>query len=203
MGKIEAVVFDWGGVLIENPAPGIVQFCAKALGVSEDNYKRAYGICMDDFQRGLASEEQFWKNMTIRLGVSMPKVNSLWGDALAAVHVEMPGMLSIVNALRKAGLKTALLSNTEMPAVEIFKKQKNNDIFDVAVFSCIEGTKKPDSKIYEITLSRLKTPACQTLFVDDRQDFIDGAQNAGLRTILFESVQQFKKELLKLGLNIV
>jgi len=203
MGMIQAVIFDWGGVIIEDPAPGIVRFCAKALGVSNDNYKQAYGICMDDFQTGKISEQQFWMNMTSRLGVSMPDVNSLWGDALAAVHTVMPGMLSLVASLRKAGLKTALLSNTEMPAVDIFKKQEKYDVFDTAVFSCLEGVKKPEGKIYDLTLGRLGTLAAQTLFIDDRQDFIDGAKNAGLLTILFESVGQFKKDLQKFSLNIV
>jgi hypothetical protein len=31
--RIEAVLFDWGRVLIENPAPGLMAYCAKALRV--------------------------------------------------------------------------------------------------------------------------------------------------------------------------
>jgi hypothetical protein len=40
--RIEAVLFDWGGVLIENPAPGLMDYCAKALGVSVEDYVRAH-----------------------------------------------------------------------------------------------------------------------------------------------------------------
>ena len=35
MAKIESVILDWGGVLIEYPAPGRVRYCAEALGVAE------------------------------------------------------------------------------------------------------------------------------------------------------------------------
>jgi epoxide hydrolase-like predicted phosphatase len=205
MEKIRAIIFDWGGVLIEDPAPGLVKYCAKALGVGEDEYKRAYNICMDDFQTGRVTEQQFWANMTSRLNARlgktsersrapMPKVDSLWGDAFAAVYVPRTDLFTMAIQLRAQGCKIALLSNTEKPAVEFFREQKY-DAFDAAVFSCVEGTKKPERKIYEITLDRLGTSAGQTLFIDDRQDYIDGARQAGIKTILFKDIGRLKKDL--------
>jgi len=194
MKKIQAIIFDWGGVLIEDPAPGVVRYCAKALGVSEDDYKQAWNLYMNDFQIGLVTEQQFWKNMTNHLKTPMQKVNSLWGDAFAAAYVPRRELFVLTAQLRKAGCKIAILSNTEKPAVELFHKQKY-DIFDVEVFSCLEGTKKPERKIYELALDRLRTPAGQTIFIDDRQDYINGAKQVGLKTILFRDVDQLKKDL--------
>jgi epoxide hydrolase-like predicted phosphatase len=213
MEKILAIIFDWGGVLIEDPAPGLVKYCAKALGVGEAQYKRAYNICMDEFQTGRVTEERFWANMTshlnARLGkacrrsrVLMPKVDSLWGDAFAAVYVPRPELFTLAARLRETRCKIALLSNTEKPAVEFFHKQKY-DVFDVAVFSCLEGTKKPERKVYEIILDRLGTSPGQTLFIDDRQDYIDGAEHAGMKTILFKDVGRLKKDLSKFFSNLV
>jgi HAD superfamily hydrolase (TIGR01509 family) len=82
-------------------------------------------------------------------------------------------------------------------------RKQNYDAFDVSVFSCLEGVAKPERKIYELTLDRLATPAGQTLFIDDRQDFIDGAQRVGLQTILFKNVEQLKKNLAGFALNVV
>jgi putative hydrolase of the HAD superfamily len=191
MGKIQAIIFDWGGVLVEDPAPGLVGYCAKALGVSEEKYNQAYGICIDDFQTGKVTEERFWMNMTGRLNVSMPTVNSLWGEAFASVYVPRVELFSLAARLREKGCKIALLSNTEMPCVEFFKRQKY-DVFDATVFSCIEGVSKPNRAIYERTLNRLATSADQTIFIDDRQDYIDGAKQVGLQTVLFKNVEQLK-----------
>ena len=202
MKKIQAVIYDWGGVLIENPAPALVSFCSKALGVDQENFSHVWPLCLDDFQTGKISEYKFWQKMTKYLKSPMPIVNSLWYNAFVAAYVPVAEMFSIAAHLRKAGLKIALLSNTEKPAVEFFKSQ-NYDIFDAAVFSCLEGAKKPDKKIYEITLNRLKVPPDDALFVDDRQDFIDGAKKVGLNAILFQSVEKFKKDLRKFGLNVV
>ncbi|MFH1370925.1 MAG: HAD family phosphatase [Planctomycetota bacterium] len=202
MEKIRAIIFDWGGVLAEDPAPGLVSYCAKALGVSVDEYKLAYDIFMDDFQTGRVTEQQFWLNMTSRIGVPMPKDNCLWGEAFAAIYVPRKELFSLAIDLRKAGYKIALLSNTEKPAVELFQRH-NYDVFDVTVFSCLEGTKKPQREIYELALDRLDTSAKQTLFIDDRQDYIDGAKQAGLETILFKNVEQLKKDLAGFALNVV
>jgi epoxide hydrolase-like predicted phosphatase len=200
MEKIRAVIFDWGGVLIEDSAPGLFKYCAKALGVSVEQYRTAFNICLDDFQTGRATEQQFWQNMTSHLKVPMPKAGSLWGEAFAAVYTPRTELFTLAARLRKAGCKTAILSNTEKPAVELIRKQKYN-VFDVEVFSCLEGITKPDKKIYDLALNRLRTPAGQTLFIDDRQDFIDGAKKAGLQTILFKNIDQLKKDLAGLSLN--
>ena len=63
-------------------------------------------------------------------------------------------MFSLAGNLRKAGCKTAILSNTEMPVVQIINKQIY-DSFDVTVLSCLEGIAKPGREIYDLTLNRL------------------------------------------------
>ena len=202
MEKINAVIFDWGGVLIEDPAPALFKYCANALGVDEEQYVTAFDICMDDFQTGTVTEKQFWMNMTKRLNVPMPKADSLWTEAFIAAYKPRQEMFSLASRLRKAGCKTAILSNTEMPVVEIINKQKY-DAFDVTVLSCLEGTVKPERQIYDLALDRLGIPANQTLFIDDKPENIEGAKQAGLQTILFKTIEKFKKDIAGFFPNIV
>jgi len=194
MEKINAVIFDWGGVLIDDPAPVLFKYCANAFGVSEEQYIIAFDTCINDFQTGAVTEKQFWTNMAKRLKVSMPKANSLWTEAFMAAYKPRQEMFSLASRMRKAGCKTAILSNTEKPVVEIINKQKY-DSFDITVLSCLEGTAKPGRKIYDLTLNRLGIPARQALFIDDKQENIDGAKQAGLQTILFKDVNQLKRDL--------
>jgi FMN phosphatase YigB (HAD superfamily) len=60
MQSIKAVIFDWGGVLIDDPVPALMQYCADALGVSCDDYTKAHLKFADDFQLGKISEEIFF-----------------------------------------------------------------------------------------------------------------------------------------------
>jgi len=200
MEEIESVIFDWGGVLIEDPAPGLVKYCSEALGVSREDYIKVYEKFGGDFQKGLLSEEEFWGEMCGCLGVSKPQVASLWADAFKAAYVPRKRMFSLAAGLRKNGYKTAFLSNTEKPAMQYFHRF-GYDMFDVLVFSCTEGTCKPERRIYELTVQKLGIAAGQAVFIDDKPDYIDGALRAGLNTILFESVSQVKNELIMLGVE--
>lgn len=200
MEAIESVIFDWGGVLIEDPAPGLVRYCSEALAVSEEDYNKAYEKFGGDFQKGLVSEGTFWERMCGELGVSKPKVPSLWADAFKAAYVPREEMFSLAAGLREKGHKTGFLSNTEEPAMQYFHKL-SYDMFDVLVFSCAEGTSKPAGRIYELTVQRLGTPTGQSVFIDDKPEYINGAQQAGLKAILFESVSQVKDELARLGVK--
>ena len=194
MEVIESVIFDWGGVLIEDPAPGLVKYCSEALDVSEEDYIKVYDRFGVDFQRGIISENEFWSSMCGELGVSSPKAASLWADAFKAAYVPRKEMFALAAVLREKSYKTALLSDTEKPAMEYFH-QLDYDMFDVKVFSCAEGMVKPEREIYELTVQRLGTKAGTSIFIDDKTKHISGAQQVGLNTILFESVGQVKSEL--------
>jgi HAD superfamily hydrolase (TIGR01509 family) len=106
----------------------------------------------------------------------------------------------LASSLHDKGYKTALLSNTELPAVRFFHEQSYN-MFDLLVFSCIERVMKPQRRIYEITLERLDSKAGQAVFIDDRQDYIQGAEDVGLNAILFKSINQVKDELAGLSVE--
>ncbi len=200
MEKIESVIFDWGGVLIDDPRPGILQYCAEAFGVSLEDYTPVHDSFLDEFHKGKISEERFWRQITGKLGKSMPPARSQWYEAFRSAYVSKQEMFRLVSSLHDKGYKTALLSNTELPAVGFFH-ERDYDMFDVLVFSCVERVMKPERRIYEITLERLDSRAEQAVFIDDRQDYIRGAEGVGLNTILFKSIDQVEGELVGLGVE--
>jgi epoxide hydrolase-like predicted phosphatase len=201
MKKIESVIFDWGGVLIDDPRPGLLRYCANAFGVSQEHYTPVHDSFLDGFQKGLISEEQFWRAISRKLSKPVPDVPSLWLEAFRSACVPRPEAFSLVSSLHEKGYKTALLSNTEGPAVEFFHRL-GYDMFDVLVFSCEQGVAKPERRIYEITLEKLGSEPPRSIFIDDRRDYVQGAQKAGLNAILFESIDQVKRQLAGLGLGL-
>jgi len=200
MAEIRSVIFDWGGVLIDDPGPPMARHCSEALGVSQGDFDEAVLRYASDFRKGLIEEGTFWERMCGFLGVALPSDGSLWGAAFKAVYRPKTEMLELVRTLRGSGYCTALLSNTEMPAVQ-FYWQQGYDCFDEVVFSCVEHTKKPEREIYELALKRLGCDAECVVFVDDRERCINGAQAVGLSTIWFKSVEQAKVELKQLGVR--
>jgi epoxide hydrolase-like predicted phosphatase len=198
MEKIESVIFDWGGVLIDDPRPGLLRYCSEAFGVPLEDYTPVHDSFLDEFGKGKISEERFLQQISCKLGKSMPPVR--WYEAFRSAYVPKQEMFRIASSLHDKGYKISLLSNTELPAVEFFHEQ-DYDMFDVLVFSCVEGVIKPERRIYKITLERLGLKAGQAVFIDDRQDYIRGAEDVGLNTILFKSIGQVKDELARLGVE--
>lgn len=200
MEKIDSVIFDWGGVLIDDPRPGLLRYCADAFDVVQEQYTPVHDSCLDEFHKGLIDEAAFWREIARKLDKPMTKVPLLWFEAFRSAYVPKREMFSLALSLHDKGYKTALLSNTELPAVGFFH-ELGYEMFDVLVFSCEEGMMKPDRRIYELTLERLGSQAERSVFIDDRPDYIKGAKAVGLNTILFEGIAQVKENLAKLGVE--
>jgi len=200
MKSIEAVIFDWGGVLIDNPAQAMAYYCAAALDVDIEQYLRAFRKYDDDFITGKINEDRFWLKVCYELGKEKPQVPSLWTLAFEAAYNQREDMFNLAVILRENGYLAAVLSNTEPPAAKLFYKNHYDKIFDAAIFSCNEGVKKPQLKIYDITASKLSVLPANCVFIDDDPQNIDGAKKAGMNAILFKSVEQIKMELSKLGI---
>lgn len=195
MEKIESVIFDWGGVLIDDPAPRRLRYCAELLSVPEAGLAQAITRSMPEFQIGAIAEGVFWERVCGELNVPTPKSRSLWGDGFDAAYVARPQMFALAADLQQRGCKTAVLSNTEAPAVEYFARM-GYDMFDSLVFSCTEGVRKPERRIYEIAVAKLGSPPARTAYIDDDPKYINAAKRAGLDAILFETIEQVKNALL-------
>ena len=191
---IQSIVFDWGGVLIEEPSEIMSQYCAKVLQVSRQEFFRIYKKFIQDFQRGTISEQMLWESICSELRIKQPTLSSLWGTAFRHAYVEKKEIFLLAATLKKNGYRIGLLSNTEAPAMRFFHEQQYS-MFDVTVFSCAEGTRKPEERIYQILLQRLQVLPEEVLFIDDNEEYIHGAEQAGINTVLFKNHRQLRKEL--------
>ena len=65
-----------------------------------------------------------------------------------------------------------------------------DEIFDVVVDSAFVGSRKPEPRIYEITLERLDASPEAALFIDDVEVNCEGARKLGIEAIRFRSNDQ-------------
>jgi len=198
---MQAIIFDWGGVLCDDTGPGLIAYFSRALGVAPEALNAAFIPFADAFQKGLIAEAALWEGIAAALGVERPYNPTLWADAVLAVYSPKEEMFALAALIKEKGYKVGLLSNAEIAAMEFFYEQ-GYPMFDAAVFSCAVGTRKPEPRIYEIALERLGVGPHEAVFIDDRADFIRGAQELGIHTIPFVNPQQVKRDLIALSIPI-
>jgi putative hydrolase of the HAD superfamily len=198
---VKAIIFDWGGVLCEETALGLISYFSQALKVAPEPLVRAFRPFLPAFQKGEISEDDLWQGMCAALEIERPYNQSLWGDALRAIYVPKKEVFALACRLKEKGYIVGLLSNAEMAAMAFFYEQ-GYAMFDAAVFSCAEGTRKPEQRIYEIALARLNVSAHEAVFIDDRADFIAGAQRLGIHTILFKDHEQVRLDLASFAISL-
>ncbi len=69
------------------------------------------------------------------------------------------------------------------------------DVFDLVVESSIEGVRKPDPRIYELTCERLGVRPEEAVFLDDLGVNLKPAKRLGMHTIKVVGEEQALAEL--------
>ena len=68
-------------------------------------------------------------------------------------------------------------------------------LFDAVALSYEIGAIKPDARTYEAIAERLRVLPSECVFVDDQPRYVDGAQQVGMRALLYSNAEEFKREL--------
>ena len=82
---IKAIVFDWGGVLVDNPTDGLMDYCANALRIDVNLLKGIFSKYETVFQKGEISEDKLWNIICKELNIKTSSVKSLWKNAVKHV----------------------------------------------------------------------------------------------------------------------
>ena len=183
--KTKAVVFDIGGVLIENPASDLLQYFADFFQLDQESFLAPYLEFFPLWEKGLISEKDFWIKILTKLdfsieddlcGGKLPLTQSLWYQGVIATFQPRAALLHVIAQLKQKGYHLALLSNTEEPTTWWFKNQGWEQLFHSRFYSCSIGMSKPSLDIYAQVERRLRMKPSKILFIDDKKENTDAAR---------------------------
>jgi len=107
-----------------------------------------------------------------------------------------PPMIELMRELKAEGYLMAMLTNNVREWEPLWRPMLPVDeIFETVVDSGFVGCRKPESKIYELTLKRIGLPAESCLFVDDVQVNCEGARKVGMIAVHFQNNEQAISEI--------
>ncbi len=198
---IQAIIFDFGGVLLDwNPRflyrrffdePDEIDRFLSEIGFQDWNAQQDKGR---PFAEGVAE-----------LSRAFPKYETLirayrdyWEESISG---PIGGSVTILESLKREGLELYGLSNWSAETFPIaLKKYGFFALFDSIIISGAVNMIKPDPAIFEYTVHRIARPPEQCLIIDDSETNIQVARGLGFAAIHFRSPQQLEKELRDLGI---
>jgi putative hydrolase of the HAD superfamily len=205
MAEIKAVISDFGGVLT---TPLVQSFMAfqDETGISTETLGKAMQAAAEangenplfEMERGEITEVAFLETLTDALEPllghrpEMHRFKEIYFDALDP----NPAMIELMRELKAEGYQMAMLTNNVREWEPLWRSMLPVDeIFETVVDSGFVGCRKPESRIYELTLERIARPAEACLFVDDVLVNCEGAHKAGLRAVHFQDNAQAIPEI--------
>ena len=75
---IKSIVFDWGGVLIDRPTSGLLNYFSEYFNTTEEKFNNTHKKYVDSFQKGTLPEDSYWDKMCTDLSKNKPVDKSLW-----------------------------------------------------------------------------------------------------------------------------
>jgi putative hydrolase of the HAD superfamily len=205
---IEAVVSDFGGVLT-SPLMAAFARVQDGIGVPPEAYGRAMAHNLEHYgehplyalERGEISEREFLARVERGFAGTLGREVSLHGFGARLMDELHPNheLFDHYRGLRERGIRFALCTNNVREWEPLWRpKLPIDDVFEVVVDSAFVGTRKPEPKIYAITLERLGLPGTACAFVDDLSINVAAAEAAGMLGVRFEDTAQAIAELQRL-----
>jgi epoxide hydrolase-like predicted phosphatase len=188
---IRAVIFDFGDVLFRTEDPRRRRKWEKHLGLPEGELVNLVfeSEVADRSIVGQATEADVWRYVAITYGLNDEQLSELRQDFWSSWRLDAE-LVDFLGDLRPR-YKTAILSNAWPGAREVFTQMlRLDEVVDAMIISAEEGVAKPDARIYQIAVDRIGVQPEEAVFVDDKEENVQVAQEYGIWSIQFKSTQQ-------------
>ncbi|HET7048702.1 MAG TPA: HAD family phosphatase [Solirubrobacteraceae bacterium] len=205
MTRIEAVISDFGGVLT---SPLIESYAAiqNSSGVPLDALGKAMAAIAErngsnplfELETGRLTETQFLDGLSRELTQQLGRPVSMhdFGERFFEHLHPNERMLDFMRGLRDQGYKLGICTNNVREWEPLWRaKLPVDEIFSVVVDSAVVGSRKPEPRIYEITLERLCVPAQAALLIDDVEHNCTAARDLGMHAVWFRDTDQAIAEI--------
>ncbi len=202
-GTLQALIFDYGGVLMRTADPAPRQELEQRFGLPPGGASKLVfdSPRWDEAQLGRIDSVEFWADVGRRLELDAGKLEAFRRTFWAGDRLD-EDLVALIRYLRDAGYRTALLSNNPAALGQHVQELGIADAFDVVIISGCEGLMKPDPAIFERTLARVGVPAERAVFVDDSPVHVAAARQVGLQATRFRGLAPLRRWLQGLGVSL-
>jgi putative hydrolase of the HAD superfamily len=184
----EGLLIDVGGVLTTDIFPSFDAYCARE-GLDVGSFRDLYfgSPAMQDvlhrLELGELHHTDAQPELARLLGLPAEREEGLFPGLYAEVHF-VPAMTDAVEALRRSGVRTGMLSNSWW--FPMYELPFYDRAFDVQIVSGRVGLRKPQREMFERGIEALDVAPERIVFVDDFEENLPPADALGLTTVLHD-----------------
>lgn len=196
---IKNIILDMGNVLLDyNPNVILDKVCdtAEEKAIIYKELFLGEEWIMGDYGRITNSEryDSVKERLPKELHYKLKQCVENWDICM----VPIKGAQGFCKYVKEKGYGVYVLSNACSKFYEYFPKHYDLDFFDGVVVSSDVHIIKPDVEIYKYLLDEYGLKAEECLFIDDREENVNGAKKSGMNGVIFENnYDEIMKEYLK------
>ncbi len=202
--KIDTIIFDLGGVLIDwNPR----YLYSKIFNTEEEITWFLENICTPEWNEKQDAGRSF-EEATDELLEKFPEheeaIKAWYGRWQETIRGPIHETVDILKAI-KDSKKYRLYALTNWSAETFPWARKTFDFlgwFEGIVVSGDEKTRKPFHDFYHILLKRYNVDPSKAIFIDDNKHNFLAANEIGIDAIHFQSPQDLREQLLRRGIEV-
>ncbi|MFY9584454.1 MAG: HAD-IA family hydrolase [Candidatus Acidiferrales bacterium] len=197
----QALIFDIGRVILRVNVGRALGALSGGSGLNAEQVWSA--IQTDprwrDWQEGRVTPHDWHEHLArrFRLALGFGEFCAVWNSSLERQMILDEELFAGLAARYRLGL----LSNTD--PIHVAHLEANFSFvrhFPVRVFSCIAGVSKPDAGIYRRAIHGTGVPPDKILYIDDVQEYVTAAEQAGMQGLLFRNPKQLLSEFHQRGI---
>jgi FMN phosphatase YigB (HAD superfamily) len=194
-GKIEVVLFDFGGVIAEDGWKKGLKVIAKANGLDEskllqDAIDTIYGT---GYLLGKAPESRFWSALREKTGIT--EDDALIIKEIFPRFLIRDWMIDLVKKVKAKQITVGILSDHTDWLDKLNQQYRFFKWFDHVFNSYHLGKGKRDSSLFDDVARTLGRPPEKILFIDDDPGHVDRARKKGWKAIRYVDRDSFIEEM--------
>ena len=205
-GRIRTVFWDIGGVVLTNGWDHSQRTRVLGrLGVDLVAYEEMHDQVNFYWERGLIDAEEFFLKTVLRPN---PRLNLtfdlLWPQVCAesrVLHAECLDILAHMKSSQRWRLATLNNESRELNEYRL-DNFKLRCLFDYFICSGYVHEMKPKPGIFETAIDISGFPADTALFIDDKPENCEAAEQFGMQTICFRTPAHLREALAEYGIDV-
>lgn len=201
--QISAIFWDVGGVLLTNAWDREQRERAlQQFQLDGEEFHDRHELVVSSFERGRITLDEYLDRTVFYRSRAFSR--EAFRQFMFSLSQPLPGVLELARSLTDSCRFLMGTINNESRELNLHRIQTFglSRIFTLFVSSCFVGYRKPEQEIYRMALEMTQKRPEECCFIDDRPLNLEIGKRMGMQTIEMDGVEQLRRELEKLGVQV-